>query len=488
VTVMVTDCLQGIFVGVAVLIFAFFLLDKFSFDTLEQAMALAPADASMIHPYHTSKVKDFNAWFYLIAMFGMFYGYMSWQGSQAYQSSGLNPHEQKMGAIIGLWRQLPTRALVVLIAVCSFALMKLPQFAAEQMQVHAVLDTIDNDAIRTQMTVPLAFSVMLPIGLKGLFVTTMIFWEITTLDTYMHSWGSIFIQDVVLPFRKRPFTPRQHVRLLRLSILFVGVFSFVFSLLFRQTEYIFMFFAITGAIISGAGAAIVGGLYWNRGTAGAAWTAMTIGWVLAVGRIVLSQLAPVFADVAAADRGPLLLAMDWINSINSQVIWFWIMVSCLASYVGVSLLVPHKAHDMDKMLHRGKYRVATDHVELAIEKRTWYQKITGVDREFTFWDRVLANLLVFWNFGWFAVFLGGTIYNYFVDVPDHAWMRFWQVWIWLQMGIGAPVTVWFTWGSIRDTLRLFKRLDSLIRDENDDGRVKDEAPGHAPGSDVITQR
>ena len=39
---------------------------------------------------------------------------------------------------------------------------------------------------------------------------------ISTHDTYLHSWGSIFIQDVVLPFRKKPFAPRQQMWLLRL--------------------------------------------------------------------------------------------------------------------------------------------------------------------------------------------------------------------------------------------------------------------------------
>ena len=38
------------------------------------------------------------------------------------------------------------------------------------------------------------------------------------------------------------------VSLLRWSIVFVGVFSFMWSLLFKQTEYILMYFAITGAI------------------------------------------------------------------------------------------------------------------------------------------------------------------------------------------------------------------------------------------------
>jgi hypothetical protein len=113
---------------------------------------------------------------------------------------------------------------------------------------------------------------------------------ITTDDTYLHSWGSILIQDVIMPFRKKPFTPEEHIRVLRWSIAGVAVFGFLFSLLFRQTQYILMFFAVTGAIfLGGAGSCIVGGLYWKRGTAGGAWAAMISGSLLAVGSLVIQQ-------------------------------------------------------------------------------------------------------------------------------------------------------------------------------------------------------
>ena len=54
------------------------------------------------------------------------------------------------------------------------------------------------------------------------------------------------------------------------------------SLLFPLKDFIFMFFALTSAIyLGGAGAVIIGGLYWKRGTAEAAWTALILGTVMA---------------------------------------------------------------------------------------------------------------------------------------------------------------------------------------------------------------
>ena len=71
---------------------------------------------------------------------------------------------------------------------------------------------------------------------------------VSTHDTYLHSWGSIFVQDVVLPLRKRSLTaPKQHLRTVALVDPAVWrLFIFFFSLLFRQSEHILLFFAITG--------------------------------------------------------------------------------------------------------------------------------------------------------------------------------------------------------------------------------------------------
>ncbi len=131
--------------------------------------------------------------------------------------------------------------------------------------------------------------------MMGAMTAVMLMATVGTHDTYLHSWGAIFIQDVVMPFRNKPFAPEQHLRVLRLSILGVCIFIFIFSMIFQQSEYIFLFFAITGAIFTGgSGAVIIGGLYWKRGTTAAAWSALLTGSVVAVGGIIIKQLDPDF--------------------------------------------------------------------------------------------------------------------------------------------------------------------------------------------------
>ena len=245
ITVMVTDCAQGVFTGVLFVILAFYLLHRFAWTEVTASLLTAPAGHSMVNPYDTARVQHFNMWFYLIDIFGAFYVFGNWQGSQAYDTSALSPHEQKMGNIISTWRTVPQTLLIILIPICVFAFLQVDAQSNQAEMINSAIGEISNKNIASQMTVPIALSHILPVGLKGLFCVAMLFFLITTQDTYLHSWGSIFIQDVVLPFRKKPFSPQFHVTLLRLSIIGVGLFAFIFSLFFEQRQYILMFFAIS---------------------------------------------------------------------------------------------------------------------------------------------------------------------------------------------------------------------------------------------------
>jgi len=473
ITVMVTSCVQGIFSFGALLVISIFLLVKFPIAEMSQAFQIASPDGSMLNPLKTQNATDYDMWFYLIYIYRAFYMYMSWQGGHAYRSSGLNPHEQKMGNVLCEWRLLPLNVFYVLLPVAMLVFLSLPQYSAQIVPVNEVLNTIGNEQVRDQMTVPMALCYSLPIGFRGLFCVLMLFAMITTQDTYLHSWGTIFVQDIVMPLRKKPFEPKQHLRFLRWSVVSVALFSFFFSIFFNQTEDIFMFFAITGAIVAGSGAIMIGGLYWRRGTTAGAWVAITLGWVLSLARIVVQREQIALYVKSMCDRGAIWRFLDRVNETNSQWVMFYITVICIGSYVLVSLLTSRKPFNLEKMLHRGKYDVTGEHVKTGERKSLW-DKLTGFTDEFTPTDRFLVIGLLVWNFAWLAVFAVGTAYGAVYDVSNEAWASFWEVWIIAHLVIGIPTTIWFMIGSLIDIRDLFARLKTLVRDDRDDGTVYTE--------------
>ncbi|MBD3220943.1 sodium:solute symporter, partial [bacterium] len=249
VTVIVTDFLQGTFVNLVFAMVCGWLIWKVvSWDQIFAALAAAPQDASLINPFETSHVDEFNFWYFLIGLAGLLYGKMSWQGTQGYNSSASSAHEAKMGEALGMWKNAPQNLFLMFVPIAIYTILNHADFAALSGRINAELALVDREAIRSQLRAPLVLVEVLPHGLLGAFAAVMLAAFISTHDTYLHSWGSIFVQDVLLPWRGgEPLSQRAHLTALRWSIVGVAVFIFLFSLLFRQNQYIFLFFAITGA-------------------------------------------------------------------------------------------------------------------------------------------------------------------------------------------------------------------------------------------------
>jgi len=475
-TVMITDCVEGLLALIMFIVIIVALLVMFDWSQIQEAMSNTPAGKSMLNPFDIAKAKDFNIWYVLIGVMGTVYGVMAWQGGHAFNSCSKNAHEAKMGAILGTWRNTSKSVMVTLLVVCAITLLKHPDFASQATQVQEVLNKIADPQIQNQMRMPVAISYMLPIAVKGMLCSIMLFGLLACDSSYLHSWGSIFIQDIILPLKKKKLDPKQHINLLRWAIIGVAVFGFFFSLLFRQTEYILMFFALTGAIfLGGAGSVIAGGLYWKKGTTAGAWAAMISGSGLAVGAIIIQQCwKPIHPWLLKLfPNTPFILDNAAKFPINGQVMFFWAMVTSLVLYVIVSLLTCKQDFNMERMLHRGQYAIADDKVKIEFEKRWSWSSIIGIDEHFTKADKAISASIFSWTMFWWIVFVVVTLWNLFSPWPLNWWAAYWHYYaIIIPLVIGIVTTVWFLWGGIHDLHELYVDLKTYKSDASDDGTVE----------------
>ena len=257
VAVMVTDFLQAQFTNIVFMVMLVILLLHFSWDDIITTLKQAPAGQSMIDPFDQGGMKDFNVVFFMIFAFKAFYNRLGWQGIQGYNCSARSPHEAKMAQILAQWRNGVTYLMLLLMPICAYVLVHGSGFEDQAQRVNEQVAAMADEQARQQMIVPLALGQVLPTGVVGLFVAAMIAAAISTDDSNLHSWGSIFIQDVILPFRKKALSAKQHLRLLYISIVGVAVFAFLFSLFFPLHDYLFMFFLVTGTIYLGGSGAVI---------------------------------------------------------------------------------------------------------------------------------------------------------------------------------------------------------------------------------------
>lgn len=499
-TIMVADATEGLISSVLYLVVALALLTMFDWHSIFNALSSqghpigllgaggrpvfgAPAGSNgnwLVDPFDSpGTTEDFNIWYVAIGAFLLVYTYMAWQGNQAFNCSAANPHEAKMGNILGNWRVFARTVMITLLGLCALTVLRSPDYSVQAGQILADVNRIDQPQIRSQMLVPVTLGHVLPFGIKGCFAAIMLFAMLACDGSYLHSWGSIFFQDVVMPFRTTPFTPRQHIRLLRWSITGVAVFAYCFSLWFRQTDAIVLFFSVTGAIFAGgAGAAIIGGLYWKKGTSAGAWGAMLAGAITPILGIWVQQMSnhcDRIGDAAGKVFWQRFITLPWGHVMNGREIAFVSVLVAVGLYVVLSLLTCREPFNMEKLLRRGPYAVREDQAAIVFDEseRHWAAKILGWDRHFTKGDKMISGSLFAWSVISFAVFASVTIWNAAVSrSPLSTWSNLWWFYlILLPLVIGGITTVWLTWGVIRDMRRLFAMLRYVRSEEADDGMV-----------------
>ena len=615
ITIMVTDCINGILSYAGYVVVVAFIIYKFSwFEDMAPALLDRDPGKSLLNPFDIHNLRDFNLFYVLVGIISSVINRMGWSGCQGYNAAAKDAHEQKIGGVLGAWRAGFSGMMYVLLAVAAFTFLNSDRFqggdrgavacrtelatkaindivsgddtetvqlreqaidyintgeltpqmqswldetaamkAAEEAELERIryvaedeqeqttqeeeqveedtgptaeerqqarearvevvknsIRAVDPSASTTfktifgQMRVPMALRYLLPIGITGIFCALCVSLMISTDTTYLHSWGSILVQDVILPFRKKPFTPKQQLRLLRCLIASVAVFAFFFSYFFGQVDYILMFFAITGAIwLGGSGPVIVGGLYWKRGTTAGAWTALITGSTLAVSAMFLQNywvshiypwlfehdLVGTVAHVLRTASAPFEPIIKWrMNSdkfpINSQEVYAIAMLLSISLYVIVSLLTCRQPFNMERMLHRGKYhREGTKVEKQTLTLRNLIPRLIGVTNQYTKGDKILAWSVFLYSFGWGFCFCFAAIaiWNVFSPWSNHGW----SIWFFIQNFIisgliGVISTIWFTIGGARDLRRLFKALAKKEENILDDGRVI----GHVSADDV----
>ncbi|QQE11287.1 hypothetical protein JD969_17585 [Planctomycetota bacterium] len=498
ITVMVTDFFAGLLTNVtllAVILFIFVMVGWDGFldsmmgvaNTIGERAAAGELDyvpksvisavendraISYFHPFKQRDIGAFGMWFFVINAVLYFFNVGTWQGDAGYQTAAKTPHEARMAGILSQWRIHISRITMAVLG--SFAIIYLfdksleLQGAAES---YAAVSEISNEYIRSQMAAPIALGKFLPVGLMGLFLVFMIYSTVSTDDSSFHSWGSILQQDVIMPFRKKALTPKQHLFWLRVCIALVGAFVFLFSCLWSLQEFINMWFAITMAIfVGGAGVTLIGGLYWSLGTTQGAWAGMITGCVLSVTQIVGTYLVK--------EWGFLPGIKEYIP--HGLLMSLFVTIIAGAVYIIVSLVTCKEKHNMDKLLHRGIYSENGDHEALQAEEqnRHWIERLLKITGEFTTFDKIVYYGQFVWVFGWTAVFLVGSIYNWSYQaandgakVSDGSWRWWFEIHIGILLVAFVVITIWFTGGGLRDMVRMFKDLGKVEVNQHDDGSV-----------------
>lgn len=476
ITVMVTDFLQASFANVVFFVLAIFMIVKFSWPDILDGLKLAPVNQSMINPFKMEGESDFNFLFFSAWTFLSFYGFMTWQGSQGYNCAAKNPHEARMARVVSSWKMLLLWTMMLVFSIVAFAVMHNPKYAAIAGSVQTSISKISDVQIQEQLKVFIVLKHILPTGLIGLFCAVLIAIALGSDNSNLHSWGSILVQDVIMPFCKKPLSAGRHLFFLRFSIICVAIFAFCFGLIFPLKDYLLVFMTITGSVyVGGAGVAIIGGLYWKRGTVAGAWGGMITGMFLAITGIALQNIIWPFVLPGLKGSYP---SCSWLQHlpakfpINGMVLTALFALTAVSVYVVISLLSKNPHFNMDRMLHRGEYAIKGEHIDVQAEPvKGWRVLFNWGGKEFTKGDRLIYAVTFWFNMLGVIAFIVGTIWFVTIGISDKAWSLFWYYKTAVAIIAGCIAVIWLLFGGFKDLFEMFRTLKTAKRDEHDDGRV-----------------
>ena len=560
ISLLITDAFQGLISYPIFVIIAGYIFLHFGWhDTIAPVMMDRVDGENFINPFDIEKLRDFNIFALVVTIMGSILNRASWIGNDT-SNCGRTPHEQKMAGILGTWRTLYSNLMLLLVAVMIITLMTHRNFAnqahdirhqlSKQVAAEAVVDpamrtrldaniaaipvsthqigvdaplsrkdNIDTPYLQTaretlgntpegnvqfqkfrtlyqQMMLPVAIKNLLPVGLMGLFCLLMIMLMLSTDDSRVFNASSTIIQDIVMPFLKNGFTPKQHLRALRLCSTAVCVFFFVVSLFFVQLDYINMFTTImTGMWLGGAGPIMIFGLYSRFGTTTGAFCSLIFGSGLSIGGLIVqrswaSNLYPwlhtqgwdvPFGRLLEAVSSPfnpyVMWTMDPVKfPINSYELYFMSMIAGIVAYVAGSLLTYKKPYNLDRLLHRGIYDVEGQvKPPFKWTPGNVAKALVGITPEYTRGDKIIAwsvvGYAIVYKFG--LCFVAVMIWNLISPWPTEWWSTYFFVTSLCVTGvIGIISTFWFLIGGIIDMKRLFKDLEARVDNPLDNGRAE----------------
>lgn len=346
-----------------------------------------------------------------------------------------------------------------------------------------------------QMMLGMSMRQMLPTGLLGLFCLLMVLAMISTDDTRIYSATITLTQDVIMPLRKKSFTPKQHVWVLRLVAIGIGIFFFCGSFFMSQLDYINLFVTLmTTMWLGGCGPVMIFGLYSRFGTTAGAFVSLSTGMVMAFGGILVKRnwadtVYPWLVDAGLAEPvGKFLTTVS--SPLNPYIVWemnpvkfpinsyeFYVitMLITLFLYCVVSYFTVKEPFNLERMLHRGIYNLDGDKKErLHWSLRTAFSKILGITMEYSKGDKVIAWALFGYSFifRFICSFLIVVIWNTFSPWPVKWWGNyFFVVYLIIPGCIAVISTFWFGIGGFIDLIRLFRDLEKRVENHLDNGRV-----------------
>jgi solute:Na+ symporter, SSS family len=274
VTVIVTDYVQGLILTIALFTVAALAIWTAGLSGIDRTMQEQFGEAGY-NPFVTTDGGDGYGltWVVFFVLSGVL-APLCFPPSTAKLSATDNTDTTRKMALLSQIIAPGRTMIILLLGVCALAAMGAAEpgvTASESYERYATATFIQG---------------ITPIGLLGLCAAGMVFAYITTDNSYYLAWSAILVNDVIAPMRGRPLTQRSHLFLLRVVMVCIAVFLFLWGLFYDPDESLLSYIYLTGAIMTAAGIITLFGLYWRRANSAGAYLTLALCLMIPVADLI----------------------------------------------------------------------------------------------------------------------------------------------------------------------------------------------------------
>jgi SSS family solute:Na+ symporter len=156
----------------------------------------------------------------------------------------------------------------------------------------------------TLEAMPRYLSAAVPAGLIGLLIAAMLAADMSTDSSYMLTWGSVIYNDILVPFRRTPWSERKGLLINRFIIALIGVFLLLYGLWYPLEGNLWDYLVVTGTIyLASISVLLIACCYWPRANSWGAAASIVVSALIPVSYLVLSIL-PATKEWARTNIGP----------------------------------------------------------------------------------------------------------------------------------------------------------------------------------------
>jgi len=149
------------------------------------------------------------------------------------------------------------------------------------------------EGIDSLRAMPRFLGTLLPVGFLGLMVAAMLAAEMSTDSGYLLTWATVIYNDLLMPVLRRKPSEKVRLLIIRSLVVLIGLFLVFYGLWYQLPGKAWDYLAVTGNIyLASLFTLLVGALYWPSANRIGAIAAIILGAVGPISFLIINAMTP----------------------------------------------------------------------------------------------------------------------------------------------------------------------------------------------------